>query len=156
MRFLFFDRILELEPNRHAVACKFLSVTEEYLEEHYRRRPIVPATLVLESLAQVAGWLHTVSHGFAIRTVLGLVEGVEVIQHVQPGATLRLEVWSEFSHKDGGTFRGEARLEDRLVCRVGRFLFASRPEADPAFALQRRRVFEYMSGGFRLGGGAEP
>ena len=152
MRFLFFDRILELEPGARALATKSVSVSDECLPEHYRRRPVMPVTLVVEALAQLAGWLHTITQGFAIRTVLGLMEGVRVFGEVKPGVTLLLEVWTDFAHKDGATLHGEARVDGQVVLSVERFLFASRPEKDAAFIQKRREVFRYMSGDFRLPG----
>lgn len=152
MRFLYYDRIVEIEAGKRAVAIKSVSLTEAFVEEHYRRRALVPPTILIECLAQLAGWLHTVSAGFALRTVLGSVEEVKVFETVGPGATLRLEVWSDFLHKDGATLHGEASVDGRPVLRVGRFLFASRPETDPAFIRKRKETFHYMSGGYDLVG----
>jgi 3-hydroxymyristoyl/3-hydroxydecanoyl-(acyl carrier protein) dehydratase len=105
----------------------------------------MPATLVLESVTQVAGWLYIVTRHFAISTVLGVVEGVEILGDTRPGDTLELEVWMQYGHRDGATVRGVARVDGREVMRVGRLLFASRPLLDPVSIQEARELFQYLS-----------
>lgn len=94
MRFLFYDRILELEVRKRALARKVVALSEEFFPEHYPRRPIMPATLLIETMAQTAGWLSVVSNDFAVDTVLGLIEGVQIFDQVRPGDVLTVEVLS--------------------------------------------------------------
>jgi len=54
VRFLFCDRILELEPGKRALATKMVSLSEEFLPDHYARQPVMPSTMVMECLAQLA------------------------------------------------------------------------------------------------------
>ena len=44
MRFLFYDRIIEMELGKHAVATRSISVADEFLLDHYSRKPLMPAT----------------------------------------------------------------------------------------------------------------
>ena len=52
----------------HALATKAISIGDEFLPSHYDRKPVMPSTLVLEAVTQVAGWLYIVTSNFAIRT----------------------------------------------------------------------------------------
>lgn len=148
MRFLFYDRVLELEPHERVLATKAVSIGDEFLGEHYGRRPVMPATLMLESLAQVGGWLYIVSEAYAVRVVLAMVQGVRVLRHPRPGDTLLVEAWMEYRHRDGASLRGEIRVDDRPVMTVRRLLFASEPTGDPAEIARARDLFAYLSGGF--------
>jgi 3-hydroxyacyl-[acyl-carrier-protein] dehydratase len=152
VRFLFCDRIVELERGKHAIGTRTVSIGDEFLPGHYGRRPIMPSSLVLESVTQVAGWLYIVTRDFAISTVLGVVEGVEIVGDVRPGDTMQLEVWMQYGHRDGATARGVARVGGRDVMRVSRLLFASRPLEDPASIQEAREFFDYLSGGFAVAG----
>jgi 3-hydroxyacyl-[acyl-carrier-protein] dehydratase len=156
VRFLFYDRIVEMQPGQHAIGTRAISIGDEFLPEHYGRRPIMPATLVLESITQVAGWLYIVTRHFAISTVLGIVEGVEILGDARPGDTLELEVWMQYGHRDGATVRGLARVNGRDVMRVGRLLFASRPLLDPASIQEAREMFQYLSRDFVIGADQTP
>jgi 3-hydroxyacyl-[acyl-carrier-protein] dehydratase len=152
LRFLFYDRILELQPGRHALATKAISIGDEFLPDHYSRRPLMPATLVLESLAQVGGWLYIVSEGFGIQCVLGMVEGVRIHRPVPVGDTLLLEVWLEYRHRDGATLRAEARSGRQPLLSVSRMMFASERMNNPADVRRARELFAYLSGGFEVNG----
>jgi 3-hydroxymyristoyl/3-hydroxydecanoyl-(acyl carrier protein) dehydratase len=147
MRFLFYDRILKMQAGKHALGTRAVSIGDEFLPDHYSRRPLMPASLILESVTQVAGWLYIVTKHFAISTVLGLVEGVEILGDVRPGDTLELEAWMEYGHRDGATVRGVARVNGVDVLRAPRLVFASRPLLDAASIEEARNFFHYLSGG---------
>ncbi len=148
MRFLFYDRILEMERGKRALATKLVSIADEYLDEHYGRRALMPATLVIECLAQVSGWLNLVTRDFSIRMVLGLIEGARLYRPVRPGDTLSLEVWMLYAHADGATARGEARVGTETVAVVERMMFVNQTVHDAAFAQEQRERFHYLSGGY--------
>ena len=152
MRFLFYDRILELTPERRMVATKAVSIGDEFLPNHYSRRPLMPATLVLESLAQTAGWLHMVSEGFRIHAVLVMFEGARVERHPRAGDTLILEATLQFQHRDGATLQGEARDGSGVFVRVARMVFANVELKDPRDIRKTKELFSYLSGGFDLNG----
>lgn len=152
MRFLFYDRILEMEPGKRATATRAISLGDEFLPEHYARRPLMPATLILESVTQVAGWLYIATKDFAISTVLALAQGVEVSGEVRPGSTLRLNAVMLYEHRGGATLQGVATCDDRPVLRVERLVFASRPLPAPDDIRRAREMFDYVSGGYRLNG----
>jgi 3-hydroxyacyl-[acyl-carrier-protein] dehydratase len=148
VRFLLYDRIIEMEPGKRALATKLVTISDEYLDEHYGRRAQMPGTLVIESLAQVGGWLNLVSRDFSIRTVLGLIEGASLFRPVRPGDTLTLEVWMLYTHADGATVRGSARVGAQPVAVVDRILFVNQTVQDPAFSAEQRERFQYLSGGY--------
>ena len=55
MRFLFVDRILELEPGRSIKAEHVFSSEEDFFKDHFPGFPIVPGVLLTEMMAQTAG-----------------------------------------------------------------------------------------------------
>jgi 3-hydroxyacyl-[acyl-carrier-protein] dehydratase len=61
--FLFVDRIIELEPYQRAVGLKNVTLNEPFFEGHFPERPVMPAVLILEAMAQVAGVLAFYSLG---------------------------------------------------------------------------------------------
>jgi len=150
VRFLLLDRILEFERDKRLVATKTATLAERFLTEHYARRPIVPATLVIESLAQAGGWLNVISRDFRLKVVLAVVEGVRLGRPVRPGEPLLIEAVMLYAHVDGVTVRGEARVDSETVASVERMVFAHESVEDEAFARTQRERFQYVSGGLRL------
>jgi 3-hydroxyacyl-[acyl-carrier-protein] dehydratase len=55
MRFLFVDRILELDPGREVKAVKAVAPDEDFFRDHFPGFPVVPGVLLTEMMAQAAG-----------------------------------------------------------------------------------------------------
>ena len=150
MRFLFYDRVLELEIGKRMLARKAVALSEEYFPHHFPRRAVVPATLLIETMAQVAGWLNVITNEFAVATVLGLIEGVHIHEQANPGDVLDVEAWMMFVHVGGATLRGEIRRSGRPLATIDRMVFANGPVTDNAAIARERERFNYMSNGFKL------
>lgn len=55
--FLMVDRILEMDPGKSLKALKNVTINEPYFQGHFPHRPVMPAVLMLEALAQTTGLL---------------------------------------------------------------------------------------------------
>ncbi|MBD3336159.1 MAG: bifunctional UDP-3-O-[3-hydroxymyristoyl] N-acetylglucosamine deacetylase/3-hydroxyacyl-ACP dehydratase [Candidatus Eisenbacteria bacterium] len=60
--FLLVDRILYLEEAERVVGLKNVTINEPFFQGHFPGRPVMPAVLIIEAMAQVGGvlLLHTV------------------------------------------------------------------------------------------------
>jgi 3-hydroxyacyl-[acyl-carrier-protein] dehydratase len=115
VRFLLVDSILELETGARAVGLKNISMSEDFLADHFPDRPIMPGVLIVESLVQLADWVIRDASDF---DKIGMATGFDRIKFrrvARPGDQLRLEVG--LSSSDGGTheFRGKAYGGDQLA-----------------------------------------
>ena len=54
---MWIDKFLEFEPHESAVAIKNVSLAEEHLHDHYPGFAVMPASLIIEGVAQTAGIL---------------------------------------------------------------------------------------------------
>ena len=66
MRFTLIDQITLLEPDKKIEAVKNVTLSEEYLQDHFPRFPVLPGVLMLEALTQASAWLIRVSEDFAL------------------------------------------------------------------------------------------
>ncbi|PHQ81787.1 MAG: beta-hydroxyacyl-ACP dehydratase, partial [Phycisphaera sp.] len=63
MRWMWIDRVIELVPGQKMVAVKNISLAEEHLHDHFPATdaqpalPVMPASLMIEGMAQTAGVL---------------------------------------------------------------------------------------------------
>lgn len=55
--FLLVDRVLELEPGKHIVALKNVTINEPFFPGHFPTHPVMPGVLVIEAMAQAAALL---------------------------------------------------------------------------------------------------
>jgi 3-hydroxyacyl-[acyl-carrier-protein] dehydratase len=122
MRFCLIDRIVTLEPCVSITAIKTLTMTEEYLADHFPHFPVMPGVLMLEALTEAGAWLVRVSEDFAhSMVVLRQANNVKYAQFVEPGQTLTVtaEVLKfedgEVKLKAYGTVNGRVILSARLT-----------------------------------------
>ena len=55
--FLLIDRVLECLPGESIVAIKNVTYNEHFFQGHFPHRPVMPAVLILEAMAQATGYL---------------------------------------------------------------------------------------------------
>jgi 3-hydroxyacyl-[acyl-carrier-protein] dehydratase len=116
MRFSLIDRIVELEPCVRITAVKTLTMTEEYLADHFPRFPVMPGVLMLEAMTQAGAWLVRLSEDFAHSiVVLKQANNVKYAQFVEPGQTL--SVTAEILKFDDGEVKMKAygTVDGRII-----------------------------------------
>jgi 3-hydroxymyristoyl/3-hydroxydecanoyl-(acyl carrier protein) dehydratase len=59
-------------------------MTEDYLQYHFPRRPTMPGVLLLESMAQLAGWLEAISSDFTCWFLLEHVKSCKFYELTVP------------------------------------------------------------------------
>lgn len=159
MYFSLIDKITHLKPGVSIEAVKCLSLTEEYLQDHFPLFPVMPGVLMLESMFQASMWLVRKSEDFAHSAVLlKEARNVRYGDFVQPGESLTIT--AEIMKQDETTttlktqavLRGNVAVNARLI--VERFNIGDRfPERAATDAYVRRRMkeqFEYLLHGMPL------
>lgn len=53
--FILVDRVLELDPGKHIVAIKNVTINEPFFQGHFPGFPIMPGVLIMEAMAQTWG-----------------------------------------------------------------------------------------------------
>ncbi len=92
MRFLFVDKVLELEKGKFARMVKNVSNSEDYFTHHFPDLPLMPGALMLEALEQAAGILISYSLDFKALAVLEQVNNAKFRKIIRPGDQLIMEV----------------------------------------------------------------
>ena len=128
MKFELIDRVLEQTDDR-IVAVKYVSLAEEYLQDHFPSFPVLPGVMMIETMVQAARRLLA-GRGDA-RLVLGEVKTLKFASFVRPGEALEVEV-ALVKPPESGVFlcRGTGRVrrfeEDAVETAVsGRFTMRS-------------------------------
>jgi 3-hydroxyacyl-[acyl-carrier-protein] dehydratase len=118
MRWMWIDRIVELAPRQRLVAIKNVSMAEEYLHDHFAAgdgriaTPIMPASLIIEGMAQTAGILVGHSEGFQEKVILAKVGLAELDREVTPGQTLRYTAVIKHMDRRGASTDGTVEVLD--------------------------------------------
>jgi 3-hydroxyacyl-[acyl-carrier-protein] dehydratase len=141
MRFFLIDCITEWNVGRDAEAIKNVALSEDFFDDHFPRRPVMPGVLMVEGMAQLAGLLLEASlpeqHRPSAKAVLTVLERTRFREMVRPGDTLtyRAEVISVNSV--GGKASVQATVAGRTVVTTA-MVFAFKYLDDPE--LERRRA----------------
>ena len=102
MRFTLLDRIVEVDPGKSITAVKAVSLSEEYLADHFPRFPVLPGVFMLEAMTQAAAWTIRLGEDFANSiVVLRTARNVKYGDFVEPGKvlTVHAEVLSQDAHR---------------------------------------------------------
>lgn len=117
--FLLIDRVLDYTPGKSLVAMKNVTFNENFFQGHFPGRPLMPAVLILEAMAQTAGLLglRDLDARLTEKSEYYFV-GVDKARFrrpVQPGD--RLIFHAEFLRSTRGIWRIDvtARVDDQLV-----------------------------------------
>jgi len=70
MRFILIDKVVSLEAGEQIKAVKNVSLSEEYLADHFPTFPVLPGVLLLEGLIESASWLVRQTENFAHSMIL--------------------------------------------------------------------------------------
>jgi 3-hydroxyacyl-[acyl-carrier-protein] dehydratase len=119
VRFLLVDKIIELKEGKSAVGVKNISLSEDYLADHFPSFPIVPGVLILESLAQLSGKLINLTvkaeRGISVLPVLSIVYNAKFRKFVRPGDQLRLDARLDSLHEESARVTAKALVGDHVV-----------------------------------------
>lgn len=120
MRWMWIDTIVTHEPGRRLVAVKNVSLSEEHLHDHFpaaegrAAQPVMPASLIIEGMAQTAGILVGAEKQFTEKVILAKIASVKLERDVRPGQTIRYDAELERIDDAGAATRGTVeRLDHR-------------------------------------------
>lgn len=158
MRFNQLDQIIELQPGHHLRAIKCLSLSEQYLHDHFPLFPVMPGVLMLEALYQAGAWLIRSSEEFAnSMVVLHEARNIKFQDFVSPGN--QLDVYVEIlKEKDRevqlkvlGTIDGKTAVNGRLV--LHRFNleqeFGEPAAVDATVNQSHQKIFRLLTAGLK-------
>ncbi len=112
MRWMWIDRVVELVPRQRLVAVKHVSASEDHLADHFPARnghpplPVMPASLIVEGMAQTAGILVGHADAFKEKVILAKVTKAELLLDAIPGDTLCYTAEIERLTAQGASTRG--------------------------------------------------
>jgi 3-hydroxyacyl-[acyl-carrier-protein] dehydratase len=125
MRWMWIDRVVEIEPRKRLVAVKNVSMAEEHLHDHFPAEPglpalpVMPASLILEGMAQTGGVLVGQAEEFRYKIVLGKVSKYEIRREATPGCVLRYTATVLRMDEQGSSIAGHIALLEPTRLRDG-------------------------------------
>ncbi len=115
MRWFLIDKFVELEKGKRAKAVKNISLSEDHLHDHFPGFPIMPPSLMVESMAQTGGILAGYTKDFEENVILAKIPKVEFFEFVRPGDQLVLEAELVEIRDEGSTVHAWGSVEGKRV-----------------------------------------
>jgi 3-hydroxyacyl-[acyl-carrier-protein] dehydratase len=130
MRWIWIDRILELEKGQRCVAIKNVTAAEDVLHDHFPAvpaspgnpgrppMPVMPNTLIIEGMAQTAGILVGHANDFKEKVILAKIGKAVFTAAARPGYTLKYTAQIDRIDPSGASTTGWVELIDLAMGRV--------------------------------------
>lgn len=115
MRWVWIDRFVAFDHGKSAKAVKNLSLAEDYFAEHFPGFPVMPATLILEGLAQTGGILVGEARDFQEKVVLAKINSARFRREALAGETLTYDVTLLTLRDEGASIAGRVLVGDELI-----------------------------------------
>ncbi len=143
MRFLYYDRVINIEKGKSIIGTKAFPLSEEFFRRHFTKKAVLPGVICLEAMAQLLGWLIIYSHDFRLSAIMSLVQEVRLPADLRPGFTA--EIHAELLSTSRRDSLGKAKImaEGREIASVERLIFSHVPNVDSS---ELRARFAYYSG----------
>lgn len=118
MRWIWIDKFTDFQSGSRAVAIKNVSLAEEHLHDHFPAYPVMPASLIVEGMAQTAGILVGEARNFAEKVILAKVKRARFLREVRPGDQLEYEATIEQVTEEAATTSGKVSVDGELLAEI--------------------------------------
>lgn len=145
MRFFLIDRITSWRVGISAEATKNVALSEDFFDDHFPRRPIMPGVLIVEGAAQLSGLLLEATlkdrHHQDAKAILTILERTKFREPVRPGDCLVYRTEIQSLNTNGGKVSVTASCNDRVVMTTG-MVFAFKSVDDPQLEAKRSALMK--------------
>jgi len=131
MRYFLLDKITAFEPNAFACGVKNVSLSDQVLHDHFPDHPIFPGALLVEAMAQLAGFLLESGRADAPeRAILAQIERAKFHAPAGPGDQILLKVSLAQRLDAAAQVEAEAHVGERCIGRARLTFMLRRVDSD--------------------------
>ncbi len=117
--FLLVDKMKNVIPGESGIGIKNVTMNEPFFMGHFPENPVMPGVLQIEAMAQTAGIIVLMSFPEEERggnsVYFMTVDEVKFRKPILPGDVIEFTVKKEQSVRNVFKFRGEARVDGKVV-----------------------------------------
>jgi 3-hydroxyacyl-[acyl-carrier-protein] dehydratase len=145
MRYYLIDRVTDLTVGTSARGVKCVTLTDEILHDHFPDYPMLPGALIVESAAQLAGFLLEMTFNRPgdpiVRALLVQIQRAKFHEPVRPGDRLEILATIESTRETSAQVAFVATVGDAEAAR-GVLTFVLREIDSARVHDQRRDVYK--------------
>lgn len=118
MRWIWIDKFVDFVSGVRAIAIKNVSMAEEHLHDHFPAFPVMPASLIVEGMAQTAGILVGEARQFKEKVILAKVKQAKFLREVRPGDQLKYEAAIEQVTEEAAMTTGRVSVNGEPLAEI--------------------------------------
>ena len=145
MRFFLIDKITDWQVGSSAQAIKNVALSEDFFEDHFPRRPVMPGVLMLEGMAQLSGLLLEATlkqkYNTDAKAVITVLERTKFRKLIRPGDSLIYQTEVISVNKNGGKTAANATVDGQTVITTG-MVFGFKYIDDPLLEQKREQLMK--------------
>ena len=145
MRYFLVDKVTEIHPGERVRGVKNVSLSDPILHDHFPDHPIFPGVLIIESAAQLAGFLLEVTFNTSeappLRAVLAQIQQAKFYEVSGPGDQLDIVVTLESEIETAARVIATAHVGEKRIARA-ELVFAMRDIPSDRIHEQRRYIYK--------------
>ena len=145
MRFFLLDKIIEYVEGESVKGVKCITLTDEIVHDHFPDHPIMPGSLIIEGMAQLAGFLlestFNKDNEIIVRAVLMQVDKMKFYKISVPGDKLEYQVKIESLLEDAAKVSVKALCDGEIRCK-GKINFQMMNIDTPNVTAQRLSIYK--------------
>ena len=116
MRFILIDKVVSITAGKGIRTVKNVSLSEEYLADHFPAFPVLPGVLLLEGLIESASWLVRISENFAHSMILlAEARNVKYKSFLAPGGQIEYTIEAKSIEENVSSFAGTGVSEGQTI-----------------------------------------
>jgi len=146
MRCLLVDKITACEPGVRIAGIKNVTLSENFLQDHFPGFPVMPGMLQVEAVLQLASWLVFATSGGARALRLVTIASVKFKEFIVPGDQMHMEIVMRAQDEDGIVCNATVHVNDRLKTDLRRIRLAYVPREDYDDPAAAQAHFDFISG----------
>jgi 3-hydroxyacyl-[acyl-carrier-protein] dehydratase len=152
MRALLVDKIIQCEPGTSITGIKNVTMSENFLQDHFPGFPVMPGVLQLEAVFQLASWLIFATSDFTKKGRPSFIKSVKFKDFVLPGDQLLITLQITSTDTLKASFDAKIVVNNKLKTEIrqGHSVYTDVSELeDPEAA---RNYFLFLTGKMPTGG----
>ena len=151
MRYFLIDKVTSLTVGQSAAGIKCVSLTDEILHDHFPDYPTMPGALVIESMAQLSGFLLEMTLNRPgeppVRALLGQIGSAKFYRPCSPGDRMEVTVRIQSLLPGAAQVSGEVFVAEERAVRAD-LTFVLKKVDSVRIHEQRRYVYKLWTRDF--------
>ncbi|MCX8043170.1 MAG: beta-hydroxyacyl-ACP dehydratase [Desulfobacterota bacterium] len=151
MRCLLVDKIISCEPGKHITGIKNVTMSENFLQDHFPGFPVMPGMLQLEAVAQLASWLAFATSKGINKAALLSVASIKFKEFIVPGDQMLIQVALTQQDENGMVCNATIRVGETVKTEIRTIRLAYEAVAEREAPDEAQAYFDFLCGTAPLG-----